>query len=366
MKKKLLGLMLVFGIFSGMLTGCSGVNESSNEDTVSENTEEENTMNTIRITRSEDILELEDGLSVVRYEGDYGFEEFLERGGADSDAGVAEYLMNRISEGSISLLFGKNPFGCSTLSVSGSDGGRLFGRNFDWENCNALILSSKPEKGYASVSTVNMDFIQSNGIDVSRIPDNIQAIIGLYAPLDGMNEAGLAVSVNMIQDSSSIEQDTGKPDITTTTAVRLLLNQAADVEEALELLRQYDLHGSMGMMIHFSLADETGKSVAVEYIDQKMTVTETPVVTNFYLKQGDNYGIGTEESMERYQLLMQTVAEKPSMVEEDVRDALDSVSKDNFWGFSSTEWSIVMNDETKEMSYFHRENYEKGYTISIE
>lgn len=48
---------------------------------------------------------------------------------------------------------------------------------------------------------------------------------------DGLNEMGLAVSVNMIQDNATIEQNTDKKDITTTTAVRLLLDQAADVEE---------------------------------------------------------------------------------------------------------------------------------------
>lgn len=63
-----------------------------------------------------------------------------------------------------------------------------------------------------------------------------------------MNEEGLAVSVNMIQDSDTIEQNTDRPDITTTTAIRLLLNQAGNVEEALELLEQYDMHASMGMM----------------------------------------------------------------------------------------------------------------------
>ena len=92
----------------------------------------------------------------------------------------------------------------------------------------------------------------------------MQAIVSLYAPLDGMNEKGLAVSVNMIQDSASINQNTGKPDITTTTAIRLLLDKAANVEEALELLRQYDFHSSMGMMVHLALADADGRSVAVE------------------------------------------------------------------------------------------------------
>lgn len=61
-----------------------------------------------------------------------------------------------------------------------------------------------------------------------------------------MNAAGLAVSVNMIQDDATIDQQTGKPGLTTTTAVRLLLNQAATVEEAVALLEAYDLHGSHG------------------------------------------------------------------------------------------------------------------------
>ena len=54
----------------------------------------------------------------------------------------------------------------------------------------------------------------------------------------------------------------------------------ANVDEALTLLQQYDLHASMGMMIHFALADTTGRGVVVEYINNEMVVTETPVVTN--------------------------------------------------------------------------------------
>ena len=181
-----------------------------------------------------------------------------------------------------------------------------------------------------------------------------------------MNEAGLAVSVNMIRDSAAIGQNTDKPDITTTTAIRLLLDQAGNVEEALELLGQYDLHGSMGMMIHFAIADSTGRSVAVEYVDNEMIVTETPVLTNFYLAEGEKYGIGTEQSHERYDILMNQLEETPQMGMEDVRDALDSVSKDNFGEFESTEWSIVMNLSTGEARYYHRENYNQNYTFRLE
>lgn len=318
------------------------------------------------ISLTEDIMELEDGLSAVAFEGEDGFMQFLSQGGAASDRELVEYLGDRLLSDLPGLLFGGNPFGCSTLSVPNRAGGYYFGRNFDWNTCNALIVSARPSRGYASISTVNLDFIQAGGVDISALPDNIQAIIGMYAPLDGMNEKGLAVSVNMIEDSDTIEQNTDKPDITTTTAIRLLLNQAADTKEALSLLEQYDMHASMGMMVHFAIADANGRSVVVEYVKDEMVVTDTPVVTNFYIAQGEKYGIGTSQSHLRYDILQEALGGKESMDAGEVRDALDSVSKDNFGEFESTEWSIVMNQETKEMTYFHRENYNTGYTFRIE
>ena len=53
-----------------------------------------------------------------------------------------------------------------------------------------------------------------------------------YAPLDGMNEKGLAVGVLLI-DTKPTNQNTKKVDITTTTAIRLMLDKAKNVDEAL-------------------------------------------------------------------------------------------------------------------------------------
>ena len=205
-----------------------------------------------------------------------------------------------------------------------------------------------------------------SGMRLSDLPDQAQAVICLYAPLDGMNEKGLAVSVNMIQDNATINQDTDKPDITTTTAIRLLLDQAADVGEAVERLQQYDMHASMGYMMHIALADCNGKSVVVEYVNNEMIVTETPVVTNFYLTEGEKNGIGTAQSHERYDILTKALTDRQTMSMDDVRDALGSVSKKNFGEFESTEWSIVFNQSTGEVHYYHRENYDIQYTFQIE
>ncbi len=320
------------------------------------------------LTWTEKITELETGLSAVRYEGDYGFDTFLEQGGAASDSEVIRFLTANVILGAADLELDIRGMGCSTISAQTGQGGYLFGRNFDWNRCEALIVGARPDGGYASISTVNVDFIRQGGGGLTGLAlrnDGILTKAALYAPLDGVNEKGLAVSVNMIQDSARIDQDTGKPDLTTTTAVRLLLDRAADVEEALELLAQYDLHGSMGMMIHFALADAGGRSVAVEYIDNEMTVTETPVVTNFYLTEGEKHGIGTSQSHDRYESLMERREEKDTFTAEEMRDALESVSKKNFGEFESTEWSAVFDQENRDARYYHREDYTKYYFFAM-
>lgn len=317
------------------------------------------------IVPTDEIMELTGGLSVVRNNGDYGFDEFLAQGGASSDSEVVSFLTQNVTSDLESLILGGNHFGCSTLSVKDADGNALFGRNFDWSVCNAMIVQNLPKNGYNSISTVNTDFISMSGMELSSQPDEIQALAGLYAPLDGLNEMGLAVSVNMIQDNATIEQNTDKPDITTTTAIRLLLDKAADVKEAVELLNSYDMHASMGYMMHLAIADRAGNSVAVEYVNNKMVVTETPAVTNFYLAEGEKNGIGTRQSHQRYEILMNRLADSETMEMNDVRDALDSVSKDNFGEFESTEWSIVMNQSTGEVRYYHRENYHNAYVFTV-
>lgn len=137
------------------------------------------------------------------------------------------------------------------------------------------------------------------------------------------------------------------------------------MEEAVALLNSYGLHASFGYMVHFAIADREGGSVAVEYVNNEMVVTETPVVTNFYLAEGEKNGSGTMQSHERYEILMDRLNGNGTMGMDGLRDAMDSVSKDNFGEFESTEWSIVANQTTGEVRYYHRENYDIVYTFTI-
>ncbi len=365
MKRKSALCLFMLLTISFFFVSCGKANNQQNENKYSVSNGSNAKSEPPEISLSFEVNNLTDGFSAVKYEGVYGFDEFLSQGGASSDAEVVSFLTANVLSGTNGLSFDGVPFGCSTISVKDENGNILFGRNFDWNTCNAMIVQSMPENGYASISTVNTDFINMSGMRLSSLPDNVQAIICLYAPLDGMNEKGLAVSVNMIQDSATISQDTDKPDITTTTAIRLLLDKAATVDEAVTLLEQYDMHASMGYMMHLAIADRDGNSVVVEYVDNEMIVTETPIVTNFYLAEGDKHGIGTAQSHERYNILIKALEEDQTMSMEKVRDALDSVSKKNFGEFESTEWSVVFNQSTGEVHYYHRENYSERFTFSL-
>lgn len=375
-------ILILFCIF--LFSACTEENNRvqkiSNATIANTEFEKEDIMNIEQKTETEQIIisyensnskikKLEKDFSYVRFHGDYGFEDFISRGGAYSDKEVVEFLAERFTGLSNLKSLTGDSFGCSTISATTSSGEKLFGRNFDWQECDALVVLSYPETGYSSVSTVNMDFITQNikgGIlGMAFSFDSVKTIAALYAPLDGMNEAGLAVAVNMIQDSAATKQKTGKPGLTTTTAVRLLLNKAATVEEALNLLASYDFNSSMGMVVHFAITDKSGRSVAVEYIDQKMNIIETPILTNFYLTTGKKYGIGTTQSKERYEILKNALETNQYIEEDKLKTILDSVSKDNFEEFTSTEWSIVFNLSKQKVIYFHRENYKKAYVFQL-
>ena len=97
--------------------------------------------------------------------------------------------------------------------------------------------------------------------------ERMQSITAIYVPLDGMNAKGLVVADLTAGDDEETYQRTGKVNLTTTTAIRLLLDKAADVDEAVALLKQYDMNSSIGISHHLSIADAHGKSIVVEYVN---------------------------------------------------------------------------------------------------
>ena len=316
------------------------------------------------------IEKLEDGLYAMEYIGDYGFDEFLAQGGAVSDSAVAEYLVCYLSHGFYTIEADAQPgeFGCSTICARDAGGTVYFGRNYDWEECRAIIVHTRPDDGYESISTCCPDFL-GFGEDYSpdgTMMERMQTLAAVYVPLDGMNEKGLMVADLMAGDKEQTHQQTGKPALTTTTAIRLLLDKAATVEEAVELLRQYDMNSSMGSAHHLSIADADGNSVVVEYVSGEMLVTHTKVVTNHYLSDCAKKGVGSEQSHLRFNTLVGYTAPADA---EDTRDMLESVAQKNYPqqedAREKTMWSIVYCPKERRADFYFAENYGHRYGLTL-
>lgn len=322
------------------------------------------------IKAANSVKKLENGLYSMEFIGDYGFDDFLAQGGAETDKAVADFLIPFLSHGfyKANAKVQTGNFGCSTIYTQDKNGTYFFGRNYDWEECQAMIIHTKPKNGYESISTCCLDFL---GFGDNYVPNNsmmerIQSIAAIYVPLDGMNSQGLVVADLMAGDDTETHQKSGKPALTTTTAIRLLLDKAANVKEAIDLLRQYDMNSSINSAHHLSIADSEGRSVVVEYVDNEMFVTETKVVTNHYLSNSKLKGVGSGQSYERYNVL---ASHTNPAGREEVRDLLESVAQKNYPqsedSYEKTIWSIVYCPENHRADFYFAENYKHSYELVL-
>lgn len=319
------------------------------------------------LTAAASIRKEEEGLYSMEYRGDYGFDEFLEQGGAESDAEMANYLISFLSKGfySVETQVVEDAFGCSTLAVKNEAGEVLFGRNYDWAECRGMIVHTVPKNGYESLSTCCLDFLGfGDYAPDGSMMERIQSLAAIYVPLDGMNEMGLMVADLMAGDKEVTNQQTERADLTTTSAIRLLLDKAATTKEAIELLQKYDMHSSIGAAHHLSICDKSGDSAVVEYVNGKMLVTRTKVVTNHYLTESEKKGVGSEQSHLRYDMLLQ----QPQVLSADgLKDAMKSVAQFNFpqEDYERTMWTVLYSPTDLTARFFFAENYESNYAIAL-
>lgn len=308
----------------------------------------------------------------MEYDGDYGFDEMLDRGGVGSDVEVAEFFVDYISHGMISpadVDIDVSDFGCSTLCVQGEKGAML-GRNFDWsEECIEMLVVTRPDNGYDSVSTVNLAFLGYGGDYLpEELTDKFLALAAPYVPLDGMNEKGLCTAILYVDYVDAPDMsDTEKPDMTITTAMRLVLDKAADVDEAIELLGQYDVFFSIGGNFHLALSDASGRSVCVEWLDGEAIVTETPIITNHYLsEQLKDTVVPDENTADRFSGLEERYDSSNGMMDKDALvQAMDNAGQKGRGGKSKTHWTAVFDTSATTVYYYFNQNFEEEYAISL-
>ena len=316
------------------------------------------------------VKKLDEGLYYMEYKGDDGFDELIARGGGRTSGELADYVMTFLSKGYYrpSITPAPAQYGCSALTARTPENGVLMGRNFDFSSATGLIMHTVPKRGYETLTTFNVEFL---GFGDDWVPEGFVnqylALSGLFFALDGINEKGLAVADLMAGDDAVTHQETGKPALTTTSAISYLLKNAATVDEALDLLRGIDMHSDIGSAHHYAIADATGKSVVVEYVDNEIVVVDSPAVTNHYLCE-QKLNVGLYEGDRRYDFLRQQLAEAGGQMDlRQLTTAIASVSQPPAQGdWLGTAWTMVMNLTDRTVTYYSRRHFDKPQRFELQ
>lgn len=306
----------------------------------------------------------------MTYHGDYGFDEFLEVG-AKSDRDMEAFVIKRLLKG-VNIDLNITDAGCTAFVAKDETGKHIFAQNFDFRYAPALQIFTTLQNGYRSVSTVNLSFVgyhKDNLPDSGLSPKAFLMLAAPYMPFDGMNEKGLAISLMALPESDA-PFDEDKITLNNTASIRLVLDKAATVDEAIDLLSQYNIYFSGGVDCHFLIGDASGDSALVEYWDGDMKVTRGEggchVASNFIAYDGVNIGEGYNE-MERYETVRSHLEENNHQISTD--EAVDLLSQVGIFVEETQEdrlqWSVIYRLEDLSGEIFAGRNTENRIPFSL-
>ena len=337
----------------------------------------------------------------INFSGDYSFDEFLSQGGASNDAELISFVTRSITKGIIPMHIKTSSIACSAFTADTQSGDRVFGRNYDFSATNTAIVYTDPGEGrHASYSTIDLSFLGLDADkDVETIGQKFLTLAAPYVPLDGINDAGVACGIFMSYQGEGkgtpTDTQTDRPDITSTTLLRLILDYADSVEDAVALAQQYDLHDSASSCFHYMVADSTGRSAILEWVgadadhdadgsqrqlnvlwndtDALSDSADWQVVTNFIKTPGYYDGTTAEmKGLDRYEHLAAALRETDGIVadKDAAMDLLASVGRrtwNNDDSNSNTVHSVVYDLTDKSVLWVGNEHYgEEAYTFEFQ
>lgn len=294
------------------------------------------------------------GLYSMTFYGDLKSDELLK-----ADIDTTDKLINWIIDNKLygfPVTVNEDNYGCATFACETPEGDKIFGRNFDYSETDAVVVYINPEHGYASYSLSDLTVLGLGkyAINPMSITGRAYMLATPYLCLDGVNEAGLAAGILELE-LEELHQDNGKSDLLIYCAIRELLDNCATVDEAINLLGQYDIHTAIGVTYHLHIADKTGKSVVVEWLDGQMVVNNLNIATNSVLTPGEHFDEGTPDN--RINILSTKQKNKNGKLTlDEARDLLNEVSQQDF-----TEWSCIYNLDKFEVTVYVDEDYSNGY-----
>ena len=285
--------------------------------------------------------------------------------------------------------------GCSAFACPDkTSGDYLMGRNFDFnhkdQNSNripipVIAVHTAPAGGKKSVSFVDGQFVDYKSGFYTDGESDLSMLMALpYLLLDGINENGFAVSVLKLDGKPTQQQETGKKKIFTTVAMRMLLDKAGTVQEALTLLDKYNMcTDNVPASYHFFMADAKGDYAIVEYTNPNLDENPNKMeiltgndtlrcVTNFYVapSMGETaHGMKySSHGMERYKILRQGLQEKNYLLTSDegmnlLKKVAQGPESELTTGF--TQWSEMYNLTKRRVTMSILREWDKTFSFEV-
>lgn len=277
---------------------------------------------------------------------------------------IARALKEAYVPGSIHTVPDANADHCTTAVARTRRGDVVLGRNLDWKHNACLILKIHAREGGASsVAVIDLAYLNLDRADLEEtgLLDRFPLLFAPYFVGDGMNQYGVAVS-GMSVSGVGAARDANKPDIICSSAMRLILDYAHSTDEAISILKDYNVY-FVETTGHLLIADAEGDSAVVEFIDGDVKVTRPDepwqVCTNHRI-----WGRTEEENdarCSRYRIVSDRLAELGSATTfPDVMDSMASASVENW-----TMWTSVYDLSTGEFRVAYRRKFADVYADKL-
>lgn len=199
-------------------------------------------------------------------------------------------------------------FACSSVR-----NGNFYGRNLDFfvnEVSEFIVKTPAKEGRHASIGVSRLFQMTDEQVDSGLSKEMIELIP--WGMFDGINDAGLFCNVNVVSTEDATELHTSpnpdKPEICGTFLLRALLDNCANVDQAIEFINNHNVTGMNmgGFDLHYMIGDPD-KTVVVEFIGNKVVVKEQNILTNFFVNS-DKLS-PKSDGVERYEILKANYAE---------------------------------------------------------
>lgn len=205
------------------------------------------------------------------YRYDYQMSDLLTHNIHDSNdlvKWVVSHLISSDKDLSYSINMGDGG-ACSAFVAQDNNDNILYARNYDYlQSAKNVLMHTYSKDGYEAIAMAAGGWIDIDGVDLSDNP-LLRALP--YLAMDGMNEKGMMISVLKLDGEGAQPEDSS---LIPNLFVRLVLDYAANVQEAIDLLHDYNIRTSMTYSnFHFFVADKTGEYGIIEVTPGKGDVS---------------------------------------------------------------------------------------------